>query len=198
MKNTPRLPCRVLPRASRALAGVGGRTLIPPRIRRALAGASGRALLALPPFALLSLALLPFALGLALTAPRPAAAAAERTDALAEARALYEAGEYRQAGALLRGLIEAQPDDSELHHLLGKAYGRQAEQAVFWQAMGLAKKAKRCFERAVALDGGNIAAIEDLIRYYEAAPGFLGGSQRKAGEWRARLRRLREAEAAAS
>ena len=148
----------------------------------------------LPPLAAIGKRSLAAALlALAPLLPQPATAGATGGDnaALAQARAIYEAGEYRQAVGRLHELLAAEPDNSALHHLLGKAYGRLAENAVFWKAMKFAKKTRRAFEKAVELDAANIAAIEDLISYYESAPGFLGGSRQKAGRWRARLNELK-------
>ncbi|MGI9229507.1 MAG: tetratricopeptide repeat protein [Gammaproteobacteria bacterium] len=107
-----------------------------------------------------------------------------------EALALYEAGDYKAAIKLLKSRIETDPDNSALHHLLGKSYGRQAEKSVFWKAIKLAKKTRKSMEKAVQLDTNNIPAIEDLIEYYQTAPNFLGGSKQKAKHWQNHLNEL--------
>lgn len=105
---------------------------------------------------------------------------------------LYEAAEYEQAVKLLKQITREQPDNSEMYHLLGKCYGRLAEKSVFLEAMKFAKKTVSSFEKAVALDETNIDAIKDLISYYEKAPGFLGGSRKKAAHWQTKLEHLRD------
>ena len=58
--------------------------------------------------------------------------------------------------------------------------------------MGFAKNAKKSLERAVELDPKNVAALTDLMKYYKEAPGFLGGSDKKAEEISTRLKILKE------
>jgi tetratricopeptide (TPR) repeat protein len=72
------------------------------------------------------------------------------------------------------------PQNSFYHLWLGRAMGRKAEQANPITAFGLARKVKAEFERAVALDGNNLAARSDLSDFYLEAPGFLGGDKGKA------------------
>ena len=67
-----------------------------------------------------------------------------------------------------------------MHLWLGRAYGRRAETSSFLTAPRLASRARERFERAVALDPGNKAAIGDLFDYYMEAPGILGGGADKA------------------
>lgn len=86
--------------------------------------------------------------------------------------------------------IERAPRVSEYHRLLGRTYGRLAEESGWLRAIGLAKKTRIAFERSVELDGANLEALSDLMQYYERAPGFLGGGQEKAEGIRDRLARL--------
>jgi tetratricopeptide (TPR) repeat protein len=76
--------------------------------------------------------------------------------------------------------IALEPGNSSYHHWLGRAMGRKAEDASPFTAFGLARKVKTEFERAVALDAGNLAARSDLSEFYLEAPGFLGGDKSKA------------------
>ncbi len=76
--------------------------------------------------------------------------------------------------------VALQPDNSNYHLWLGRAYGRKAEHSSFIKAPGLAKKARKEFERAVELNASNVAARSDLAEYYLQAPGFLGGGKDKA------------------
>lgn len=76
--------------------------------------------------------------------------------------------------------VALNPRSSESYDWLGKAYGTQAQRASKLRQPFLAKKTKAAWEKAIALDPGNLEAKEDLIQYYLQAPGFLGGSKDKA------------------
>ena len=118
--------------------------------------------------------------------------AAENVDNLyLQAEQKYQVQQYEDAAALLERAITIAPEVSRLHHLLGKCYGRLAETAGVFHAFSLARKTRRQFEKAVELDGKNIGALQDLMHYYQDAPGFLGGSSKKAAEIEQRLSRLR-------
>ena len=68
-----------------------------------------------------------------------------------------------------------------LYHLwLGRIDGEKADRAGFLSAMGLAKKVRTEFERAVELDPSNVAARTDLAEFYLEAPGIVGGGKDKA------------------
>ncbi len=110
-----------------------------------------------------------------------------------QAAELYAAEEYERAIALLENAVQAAPDCAECAHQLGRAYGRLAENANWIAAMGLAKKSRIAFENAVALDPDNAQALEDLIKFYRHAPGFLGGDEDKADSLESRLHDLRAA-----
>lgn len=107
-----------------------------------------------------------------------------------QAEARYREQGYKNAAALLKDAISKAPDESRFHHLLGKCYGRMAETAGPLQAFSLARDTRREFEKAVELDGKNIEALKDLMEYYREAPGFLGGSRKKAVEIEKRISRL--------
>ena len=89
---------------------------------------------------------------------------------------------------LLEAVLEREPECANCAHLLGKSYGRMAERAGWTEAIGLAKKTRLALEQAVAPAPYHAHAIRDLIKYYRAAPGFLGGSEEKARELEQRLR----------
>ena len=72
---------------------------------------------------------------------------------------------------------------------LGRAYGREAQNANVLRQPGLAKKTKAAWERAIELDQDNLDARTDLIQYYVQAPGFLGGSTGKAIEQAEEIRK---------
>ncbi|HEY3057118.1 MAG TPA: tetratricopeptide repeat protein [Thermoanaerobaculia bacterium] len=83
---------------------------------------------------------------------------------------------------LFEQLVKANPNSSEAHLFLGRAYGRQARQASMFRAPGLASKARTEFETAVKLDPNSIRARSTLADYYVMAPGIMGGSYEKALE----------------
>jgi len=71
--------------------------------------------------------------------------------------------------------------NSSLNQLwLGRAYGEKADHSSWFTAIGLAKKTRIAFERAVELDPNSVEARSDLSEYYIEAPGFLGGGTDKA------------------
>lgn len=114
-------------------------------------------------------------------------------DLLTAAATAFDAGDFARSAELLEQLSPLQPSCGECAHLLGKAYGRMAEQASWGRAIELAKKTRVALESAVDLDPSNAPALEDLIRYYRQAPGFLGGDDAKAARLEQRLFRLRAA-----
>lgn len=73
-----------------------------------------------------------------------------------------------------------QPNNSDYHLWLGRAYGNQAEHAPFWKAWGMAKRVRMEFEKAVAINSGNVDAMSDLAEFYIEAPSILGGGKDKA------------------
>ena len=81
------------------------------------------------------------------------------------------------------------PKSSTYFLWLGRAYGREAQNANVLRQPGLAKKTKAAWERAIALDPDNLDARSDLIQYYVQAPGFLGGSTQKALEQAEEIRK---------
>jgi tetratricopeptide (TPR) repeat protein len=99
----------------------------------------------------------------------------------------YEGGNYEAAAEAFRKAIEAAPMESEYHRQLGRAYGRLAEEANWFTALGLVSKTRKQLERAVELNAKNLKAISDLIDFYEQAPGLLGGSGSGAKRLRAHL-----------
>ena len=95
---------------------------------------------------------------------------------------LYEKEQYKDAVKIFQQLVAQEPENSNYYHWLGKNYGRIAENAPWLTAMSMAKKTRKAFVRAVELDEKNIDALKDLRQYYLDAPGFLGGSKKKARE----------------
>ena len=105
----------------------------------------------------------------------------------------YHEGNYKAAAASFRQAIEAAPQDSSLHHWLGKCYGRIAENGNWFTALSHAGKTLKQFRKAVELDADNYEALRDLIDYLETAPAFMGGNRPEAKDLRRRLEVLRYA-----
>lgn len=95
-------------------------------------------------------------------------------------RAYYSVQRWDDAISNGERATSLQPNNSDYHMWLGRAYGEKADSSNFVVAVELAKKVRVQFEQAVQLNGGNLAARSDLAEYYVDAPGFLGGGKDKA------------------
>lgn len=94
------------------------------------------------------------------------------------------------AVAALESAVALAPGDARYHHRLGDAYGRAAQKASLFSQMGLAKKCKAEYEKAVELDPQNLDARQSLLGFYQQAPGFAGGSMDKAHEQAEAIKQL--------
>jgi tetratricopeptide (TPR) repeat protein len=113
----------------------------------------------------------------------------------AEAHALLSRVYYameRWDDAIAEGqqMVALDPNNSNYHLWLGRAYGEKAERSPWFQALFLARKTRIEFEKAVALNGSNLDARSDLAEFYIEAPSFLGGSREKAQGEANQVRRL--------
>ncbi len=97
-------------------------------------------------------------------------------------RCYYQLRDYNRASASLERAVALDPNNSDYHEWLGKAYGRRAEESNPFSAISLARKAHKEFTEAVRLNPSNLAAQRDLIRYLLASPGIVGGGQERADE----------------
>lgn len=79
---------------------------------------------------------------------------------------------------------------SEYHLWLGRALGRQAQQASKLKQPFLARRVKNEWERAIALDPKSLEPREQIIDFYLQAPGFMGGGVDKARAQQAEINRL--------
>jgi tetratricopeptide (TPR) repeat protein len=123
--------------------------------------------------------------------PRPAEIQAFqlRIDKETGARAAFARGcrllaeqKFGPAGGEFEQSVRAEPNEAIYHFWFGRATGEQAQRANPIRQPGLARRTKGEFERAIELDSMYVAPREGLLRYYLAAPGFLGGSVDKARE----------------
>jgi len=78
-------------------------------------------------------------------------------------------------------------DNAAYHVQLGAVLGRMAEKAAIFKQLGLARRAKKELDTAVALDPRNLDALMGVMMYDFSAPSFLGGDKAKAAEFAARI-----------
>ena len=90
---------------------------------------------------------------------------------------------------LLEKCVAAEPGNSKFHQWLGRALGLQAAQNGIVSGAMSVRRVKAELEKAIELDPFNLEARQDLAVLYHAAPGFLGGSNVKAAEQIAFIRR---------
>ena len=76
--------------------------------------------------------------------------------------------------------ISLEPTNGLYHLWLGRIYGEKADRSGFLKAVGLAKKVRVEFERAVEFDPDSWEARTDLAEFYLEAPGIVGGGEDKA------------------
>lgn len=116
--------------------------------------------------------------------------AAENVSALfTQAQELMRRQQFGAAIPLLEKCVAAEPSSSKFHQWLGRALGLQAAQNGIISSVTSISKVKAELEKAIALDGVNLQARNDLAIFYRAVPGLLGGSNAKAAEQVAFIRR---------
>lgn len=115
----------------------------------------------------------------------------EAEDNFKQGQVFYENDEIDAAIKEFTSAISKSPNISRYHHWLAKSYGELAEKSVWFKAMRLAEDSMESLKLAVELDPENIAALTDLMKYYQQAPRFLGGSDEKAKEIGLRLEALK-------
>ncbi len=76
--------------------------------------------------------------------------------------------------------VSLSPDNGLYHLWLGRIYGEKADRTNFLKAIGLARKVRTEFERAVEFAPNNCDARIDLAEFYLEAPGIVGGGEDKA------------------
>lgn len=93
------------------------------------------------------------------------------------------------AESLLEKAVQLKPNSAVAHLWLGNAYGTEAQKANLFKQASLAGKTKDEFERAVQLDPNLIDARLGLLDYYSMAPGIMGGSDEKAQQQAAEIKK---------
>lgn len=92
-------------------------------------------------------------------------------------RIYYELHDQDNAVANAEKSVSLEPQNSLYHQWLGRAYGDKADRD---RSFSLAKKVKKEFEQAVALDPSNVGARRDLQQYCTDAPWIVGGNKDEA------------------
>lgn len=108
---------------------------------------------------------------------------------IAQGLAAQRAGDTDKAIDLFKSAIAKSPKNAEAHMRLGEAYGNAAQKASIFGQMSLAGKCKDEFLAAVALDPNYLDARFGLIEWYMRVPGIAGGSEEKAAEQAAEVRK---------
>ena len=73
---------------------------------------------------------------------------------------------------------------------MAKSYGKEASNSGWLKAISLAKKTIKHLEIARQFDPENLVILDDLMEFYREAPGFLGGSEKKADEIEQLIKKL--------
>lgn len=95
-------------------------------------------------------------------------------------RAQFELGAWDAGIPDCEKATELAPDNALYHLWLGRIYGEKADHTSFVHAVGLAKKVRTEFERAVEFDPNSSEVRTDLAEFYLEAPGIVGGGKDKA------------------
>jgi len=92
-----------------------------------------------------------------------------------------EQNNYADATPPIEKAIALAPDVSKYHRALGDACGLAAlHGSGMFHKLGMARKSKAAYEKAVALDPTSTHARESLINYLWEAPAIAGGGKEKA------------------
>ena len=119
-----------------------------------------------------------------------------------EAELLYQSGlrwfelaNFENSIEKLEDAVKLNPENAKYHHILAKSYGRLAEESGWLKAIKLAKKTLEHLELAAKLDAENIEILGDLMKYYQEAPMFLGGSTKKANIINEKIKEIKRLDA---
>jgi tetratricopeptide (TPR) repeat protein len=116
--------------------------------------------------------------------------AAEDASALyRQAQELMRRQQFAAAIPLLEKCVAAEPGNSKFHQWLGRALGLQAAENGTVSSVMSVRKVRAELEKAIELDPVNLEARQDIAIMYRALPGFPGGSNAKAAEQIAMIRR---------
>jgi tetratricopeptide (TPR) repeat protein len=106
-----------------------------------------------------------------------------------QAQELMRRQQFAAAVPLLEKCVAAEQGNSKFHQWLGRAVGLEAAQNGITKSVLSIRRVKAELEKAIELDPVNLEARQDLAIMYRALPGFVGGSNAKAAEQVAFIRR---------
>lgn len=109
---------------------------------------------------------------------------------LQQARAAYERNQLDSAYIIIQRAADAEPDNAEVQYWLGQYAGARAQQVNSLRALGIARKSKYGYSRAVTLEPTNVEYLKGLIGYLSQAPGIAGGDRDSAFRVAVALRRI--------
>ncbi len=95
-------------------------------------------------------------------------------------RIAYDRKEFDDAADYFEEATEVNPKSGEYFAWLGDSYAAIGADAGIFRQMSVGPKALKSWEKAVALDPGQLGARYSLIGSYVIAPAFMGGGQEKA------------------
>jgi len=101
---------------------------------------------------------------------------------MARGREELEEGEIDQSVATFERAVELRPGGSEEHYWLGRAYLAKLQDASMFKKLGLSKKTRTAYLKAIELDPDHVEARSSLASFYFNAPGIAGGSTEKGME----------------
>ena len=105
-------------------------------------------------------------------------------------RIFFRENDLKKAEKQFKKAVKLEPNSSLYHAWLGNTYGTRINNVNFFKKMGMAKKIKKHYERALELDANNTEALKGIITFHREAPGIAGGSKDKAKEYATRLKEL--------
>jgi len=98
--------------------------------------------------------------------------------------------EYEAALPLAEKAVALDARDIRFHTQLGIVLGRLAQKASLLKQIGLAKRSRKEFEAALALNPDYLNALEALMNYTWEAPGVVGGDKNKARDIAGHMTRI--------
>jgi tetratricopeptide (TPR) repeat protein len=93
------------------------------------------------------------------------------------------------AAELCRKAVQLRPASAEYHYCVGSAVRSLVQHVSIFKQPGLSKEAREELNRAVELDPNHLQARLSLLDYYLYAPGIAGGSEEKALQQAAEIRK---------
>lgn len=95
-------------------------------------------------------------------------------------RSYFKMHRWDDAIRELKTTVHLSPSNSHYHLWLGRAYGEKAAHVSIFAALGPAGKVVGEFETAQKLAPSDLEIHFDLLQFYLAAPGIIGGGRDKA------------------